>query len=273
VTGDLTTCGHQDQFDTARDFLGGCLVPPKGWDGLRAADWNLLAILGNHDQWPGTNAIFGPPAPGIRRHVRPMPFVEDISLPGDLVLRFIAIDTDIDIHSRSAGRFLAQGEFTSMLPNAETMLGSTDKNQIRVMLLHHSRLYGTGRPFQPLVMLNNSRKALDQFLVDNNVQIMLCGHTHVSRIKRHRAKHPNGQKLEVLESCCGTTTQRDSIPYTWRTLFRQWPIRTLSPNTLVVHTLFDESSKLKWQSQVYIRNNLGFQKHGNASTPFQVWPS
>src|SRR5258708_7681810 len=53
VTGDITSCGNSDEYDTARTFLGGELQPPKGVDcGLRVANWNRCAVPGNHDQWP-----------------------------------------------------------------------------------------------------------------------------------------------------------------------------------------------------------------------------
>ena len=272
VTGDLTSCGHPDQFNTARDFLGGTLHPPKGRDGLGAADWQRLTISGNHDQWPGTNRIFGAASPGLARYVRAAPFVEDVPLPGARVLRIVGLDTDVDVGPFTLSRFMAQGQFTSILGRAEVMLGPPDQSQVRILMLHHSRTYGVAGPFQPLVMKPRSRSALDQFLVANDVRVMLCGHTHAVRVKRHTATHPNAQRLEVLECCCGTTTQRDSIPYHWVNLLRQWPNWVLAPNTLLVHRLLEERGELWWRAERFVRKNSGFVSMGGRVQQIKVWP-
>src|SRR3712207_5624414 len=50
VTGDLTSTGAPDQFDTAADYLISQLVPPRGnYVGLFVQRWRDLAIPGNHD--------------------------------------------------------------------------------------------------------------------------------------------------------------------------------------------------------------------------------
>jgi len=74
VTGDVTACGADDQFGLANDYLGDEIGPTQ--PGLHQLAWKDLAIPGNHDHWPGSTWIFGPPA-ALGAHLQGCPIVAD----------------------------------------------------------------------------------------------------------------------------------------------------------------------------------------------------
>lgn len=273
VTGDLTSCGHPDQFETAKSFLGGTLVHPKGLCGLGDGNWNPWAISGNHDQWPGDGRVGGAPSGALRGCFPVMPRCWTLNLPTGHVIRFYSIDTDKDVRPNGSFRRLAIGHFPSQLADAtRSFTSNREPKEIRVLLLHHSRRFGRPNYFKPLVMSMNSRRELDQFLVQHGISVMLCGHTHVPRVRAHSAQAPNRQAKNVLECCCGTTTQWDWIPYQWTNLWGSFPTFSMEPNTLILHRITQDGGKLFWEARVHRRAPHGFVPQAPAPLPFQIWP-
>jgi hypothetical protein len=172
-------------------------------------------------------------------------------------LRFLGIDTDADLGP--FGRLLARGDFGSQLHILDSMLPPPESTEIRVLLLHHSRMFGEPLWNSQLSMFDAARRALDEFLVRHNIKVILCGHTHFARVEEFRAEQSNGQTLDVLECCCGTTTQRDYVPPTWRTFWRKWPVWRFSPNSLLVHRLIEEDGMINWRTEQYVRKSGGFE--------------
>ncbi len=75
LTGDLTAYGSQTQFDTAADYLGAILRPPRALNpiGLRQNKWNSHSVPGNHDHWSGKPLIFGGPTPALAQYFPALP--------------------------------------------------------------------------------------------------------------------------------------------------------------------------------------------------------
>jgi len=270
VSGDLTRVGKQEQFDTASEYLGSRLLPPKGNHlGLSVLDWRDRAVPGNHDHWPGTATMFGPPTAALGHTFPALPFVgQPIPLGTGQHIRIIGIDTDKDVHPWGRNRGLARGSFCSQLTDAAGQMRAPDRNEIRVLLLHHSRVH---QGFS-LAMDDASRDALGVFLVEQDIPVLLCGHTHVPRLKSFRVTH-QGRTIEVLEACCGTTTVMDTIPYEWRTILGTRPGRTLKINTLLVHRLLKENGAIIWHTQTYFRSPFGFEVSQRIRDKrFSVWP-
>jgi 3',5'-cyclic AMP phosphodiesterase CpdA len=273
VTGDLTSCGNVDQFLTASDFLGNVLKHPKGLCGLNWKDWNDWAIPGNHDHWPGTGKVTGVPSPGLAGSFPKMHRSWELGLGSGYKLRFYSINTDADVKPKGVYRRLAVGHFTSQLAAVERdFLTTREPKEIRILLLHHSRRFGSPIYRQPLVTCKHSRKALDEFLVKLGISIILCGHTHVPRIRDYTAKHRNGQQLKVMEGCCGTTTQWDSIPFQWTNLWGSYPSFSMESNTLLRHRIIQDGGKLVWEPRVFQRHSGGFVPMTKQPKSFQIWP-
>lgn len=266
VTGDLTSCGHVDQFDSACDFLGGRLVTAKSTVGLRARDFMRRAIPGNHDSWSGSPFPKGPPTSGLRNCFPNLPYTFRMPLQATKYgLHFMAIDTDADVGVKT--RLQARGEFHTQLQALDALLNPAEDTEIRVLLLHHSRNFGDPNWTGNLTMVDASRRALEDFIVRQNVKVLLCGHTHASVVKSFTAVAASGLTAEILECCCGTTTQRDTVPATWTAFWNQWGGWQFKPNALLVHRLYeDQHGAIVWETEQLLRKALGF-------TPDKTYPS
>jgi hypothetical protein len=276
VTGDLTSIGKSDQFDAARDFLGAQLIPPKGTVGLGVADWQAKAIPGNHDYFAGAvtwtgGPILGGPTAGLAQCFPKLPFATaPIPLPPTSVsLRFASIDTDAANSAYGPNRFWARGSFVKQLTDAQAALGPPERDEIRVLLLHHSRAHNRG---YKLRIDRKSAAALDRFLAQSDIAVLLSGHMHVPWVQNFQLISPSPARvLDLMEARCGTTTQRDTIPLHWFTLLGIPPNRTLEPNTLMVHRLIAENRAIFWTVQTYTRRIYGFEPFGLTGRQ-AVWP-
>jgi 3',5'-cyclic AMP phosphodiesterase CpdA len=266
VTGDLTCTGSNAQFVRAREYLTARTALPGGGGsvGLQEAGWYSRGISGNHDQWPGHSWIFGGPTPHLKACFPYFPVLSELplALPDGtmLRLRFLGIDTDRDVGPYSRDRFFARGLFTSQLGPAASAIGLPEPDQIRVLLLHHSPAHP--QTSRSLRIEANSLSALKDFVVEQDIPILLSGHVHKYKLHRTTLHHDALGPLDVLEARCGTTTQRDSIPPQWTNIFGHRPNRPLLPNSLVVHRLFweeDPFPSVVWEAQVYQRTRFGFR--------------
>lgn len=272
VTGDLTSYGAEDQFDTADDFILTQLRPPPHSIyqsvGLFEPNWLERAVPGNHDHWPGRVTAIGQPTKALNDYFPALPYVAPpIPLPSGHRLQFAGINTDADVNPFSSTRVFARGRFASQLDPAAALLGPPMDKEVRVLLLHHSRAW----PNDCLGMEPASRAALDTFLADQNVRVILTGHIHIPALA---VFVPKKGLPPVLEARCGTTTVRDLFPYTWTTLLGKPMQRTLPPNSLLVHRIFEEQGQVWWNSVVHTRTALGFRPLSGpkASKTIAVWP-
>jgi hypothetical protein len=291
VTGDLTTRGDKEEFETADEFLRDQLRPPRGaYVGLGEKDWTDRGISGNHDNWPGIDAppraelpMLGPSALSLKAIFPGVPGASPaIPLSTGHNLQFLRIDTDHDVDPNGLDRILARGQFVSQLQDLDKKLASPTKNEIRVLCLHHSRQYRAGnRLFPVLEMDRSSRDELDTFLEKHRICILLCGHIHrppgfdTFKIS-NRLLFPK----KALEIRCGTTTQVD-LSLNPKPGFLKFRLFRKShwPNTLVIHHVVEEKKKIIWKAQFYVEDpEDGFQPapatlHGISTTSsFQVWP-
>jgi hypothetical protein len=268
ITGDLTCVGKPEQFSTADEYLRDKLLPPKGnYLGLSVTDWKARTVPGNHDQWPGNKTIFGGPTSAFTTNFPTLPFVSSpLQFAGGQQLQFIGINTDADVSPIGWKRMMARGSFCSQLVTAAQLMGVPDKMTIRVLLLHHSRAH-QGRTLR---IESASCKALDAFIVEQDISVLLSGHTHAPHVKPFRTTH-QGRTIEALEARCGTTLQTDVIPFDWKTIFGNRPNRELLLNTLLVHRLLEEDGKIIWRTETYTRTPFGFEKKG-PEDQVRVWP-
>jgi 3',5'-cyclic AMP phosphodiesterase CpdA len=271
VTGDLTSNGAPDQFDTCVDFLVSQLpFPPNSVYrsvGLFEKGWQERAIPGNHDHWPGTHKIVGKPTSALRSYFPSLPYVSPaVPLSSGQRVRFVGIDTDADVNPYFTARIRARGSFTSQLGPAAALLGDPAEDEVRILLMHHSRVW----PQYTLGIEDASRAALDVFLADQNIRVVLTGHIHVPALDIFT---PRPGAPSVLEARCGTTTVRDLFPYTWTTLAGGPIKRTLPPNSLLVHRVSERDGELWWEAEAHTRTALGFRPFGTAwRTELRVWP-
>lgn len=268
VTGDLTAYGSEDQFRSALTYVENEVTPPYGNNiGLHAWDWRERSIPGNHDQWPGYPIIFGR-GYNVANHFPGPPFVQPKRLPNGLTLRILAIDTDADVWPFGRNRLYPRGRFTSQLIALNKLIEPPKQDEFTVLLLHHSPSH-VGKT---LGIVPGSLGDLSAFLIEQHVAVMLCGHVHVPRVSTYRAQD-QGRVLDVLEACCGTTTQLDRLPLGWRDFSGRRPDRRLTANTLLVHRLDEQNNEVLWSIQAYSRDVPGFSPE--ASIPpvtVRVWP-
>ena len=278
VTGDLTTIGNTAEFDTAQEYLGNFLQPPRGnFLGLNFKDWQRLTIPGNHDHWPGTPTILGGPNTSFNNYFRALPRVERIAIE-DFTLTVICVNSDSDVSPYGSERVLARGSFRSQLVKLSGSLAAETPNEreIRVLLIHHS--YSASG--LALAMNSASRAALHDFIYEHNIGVLLCGHIHqppvVNILRVSRLQHG----MKCLEARCGTSTQISTLPYNWRNALGVRPSRPdRLPNSILVHRLLRTEVGIVWTTKLLIERPWGFESAGNAvprwppDTEFTVWPS
>ncbi len=282
VTGDLTTVGKFAQYTTADTYLAKLLdltstiphLPPLG---LAVADWKERGIPGNHDHYPGgfkaPNYMFGRPPKNMRRSfLDDYPKISSMKLKSGHVLKFLLIDTDADIWSTGSDRLYARGHFTSHLDKLakDPKLGDPEM-EIRVLCLHHSPAHGE----YELGIDPRSRRALNDFIVQQNIAVLLTGHKHTPPlIQTFPAEHLTISRT-YLEARCGTTTQQSTLGFSTSTLTRRRPERPdQMPNILLVHRLHLEDGDVYWQTKCFFEIPTGFKEKSyfRASPKIQALP-
>jgi 3',5'-cyclic AMP phosphodiesterase CpdA len=278
VTGDLTAYGAESQFATATEFLGGLLWPPTVAThiGLRQKSWKLTSIPGNHDHWCGKPVIFGRPTSALSRHFPTLPSTSQYPLKSGQFLNFLRIDSDADVNPYFSNRFFARGCFTSQLDSLSAKLPVPQETEIRVLLVHHS--YSISGP--ALAMTPLSKAALNDFIVDHKISVVLCGHIHqppfFSPVNATHLKRTQ----PFLEARSGTTTQISTLPLRWKNLFRNRPARPRHwPNSLLIHRLYYQpDGSIEWVVNVHLENSTEFAAVSTlpdaspGSIRFRVWP-
>ncbi|MGE3274962.1 MAG: metallophosphoesterase [Vicinamibacterales bacterium] len=272
VTGDLTACGKPEEFDLAMDFLRASRVTADDQViGLDVADVLSRTIPGNHDHWPGTYRIVGRPA-GLA-HVFPegtmpaRPWKADLGRGRTLVV--LAIDSDADVPDVSHTRYLARGSFVSQLQALKQAIvpGEDAPDELRVLLVHHSPMYG--RPLDPQLRIDpESQAKLQEFISWARVRVLLTGHIHTLDTAR-RTYTRSGYAWQVAEIRCGTTTQISRPPRWWKKAGHALR-RPLPKNTLVVHTLEQMDDGVRWTPQAYRLFGKDFWKKERAMASLEI---
>ncbi len=277
VTGDLTATGHQQEFDIANQYLGGILRGPEGDRvGLEVLDWSGLAIPGNHDHWAGYPIPVGRPTPALQRYFPKLPRIQPVfPLSKGRQLRFLLTDTDADVKPISRERWKALGSFVSQLQTLTAILGrlGPNENEIRVLCLHHSLSYRGSA----LEIIPQSRIALEKFILDNRIAVLLCGHIHRPPwAKPFPITSAQNSPLCVLEACCGTTTQVD--PTISLKGEHEGLLDTHWENSFLLHRLLEFPGEIRWETEIYLEGRAGFVRADylrddiRPLTTFKVWP-
>lgn len=253
VTGDLSRNGDAHELALARRFFESeiDILPPNGdYVGLHAAG-KVIAIPGNHDHWAGISVPIGAtPSNFYHYFIRSMPAIRSLPLGNQgHELSLIELDSDADVRPNSIQRTYARGSFGSQLQLLDAMLEPRKVREVRALLIHHARTW-TGFS---LAMSHATKHALDNFLQQHEIAVILCGHTHKAAVRRHYA----GAR-ECWECGAGSTTQFDAVPRKWRVRLRKPDSVNLEPNALMLHRIFDTDGRLDWVTTTYHRSAMGF---------------
>jgi hypothetical protein len=118
-----------------------------------------------------------------------------------------------------------------------------------MLLLHHSPEVVA----YPLGITESSRSALLDAVDSLGITLVLTGHAHNANWHIHKVV---GGALHELR--CGTTTQRRTAP---RDLGLRSEIlgrlRDLPLNSALVHRIFEDGSRVRWESQQYVVKTTG----------------
>jgi predicted phosphodiesterase len=256
MTGDLTRCGHANEFQVGVDFMGSRSDFGNSdlyRIGLSARAWKASSISGNHDQWCGHWTIpLGGPTPNFQTTFRSMPYEERLKLPDGRTLRLLGVDTDADVHPYGCKRLRAQGHFESQLKALSNSLNDNKGDEVRALLLHHSTSCPHGKR---LNIVPDSLKALEDFIQHCDISVLLSGHLHTPEVK----VSSYGGGRDTLEARCGTTTQMVKLP--WHARLSEDYSRN-SPaqhsNTLLLHRISLNTSGLTWNTTTYVRTPRRF---------------
>lgn len=264
TTGDLTARGHPDQFEMAAGFLGATTQDGPSRVGLRQSDWQKRGVSGNHDHWQGDRAdgiiwgtiwafphMWGPPTDAFHRLFDHLPFADSLVRTDGLpLIRFIGIDTDGDIASWTFDRLRARGAFESDLKALDGVLPPKEPSEVRVLLAHHCREY---RGFF-VEIVPESRAALDDFIVQHEIDVLLSGHTHDARVAP--VQIPDGGRT-VLYARCGTSSQVNPRDSRFRRSTGWAPLEGLPRDvtrSVILHELDIDGEHLVWEATAYALN-------------------
>lgn len=181
-----------------------------------------------------------------------LPALSSMPIPGSgRQLTLMRIDTDADVGPFTSEKNLARGHFPSQLNSLDAALSKQkpQTDEVRVLMLHHSYLYRYWQfpIFHPLEITGASRAQLESFVDKHQVNVLLTGHTHVPNVQRFSL---NGR--DVLEGCCGTTTQQRRKPED-------------PDNCLLVHRIAENAKgELVWSTETY-------RKAANPQLGFEPW--
>lgn len=261
VTGDLTAGGRAQEFQQAKAFLESSYDLNAVRVGMNESGFLSRCIPGNHDHWPGTGKVVGPPTPDLTNLFTdlPMPLFE-VALPGDKVFQLFGINSDANVSDTGFNRRWARGQFVSQLTQLEGVPPATGR-EIRGLLVHHSPSYSSVLKPLALAVGPASRRALASWIARKGISVMLTGHIHKAAGVITRVSD-GGTTWDVLEARCGTTTQLDRIPVAWAAAGMLRPLR-LPFNSLIVHRLVAYGAEIRWEAEHFERKNEGFASVGS----------
>jgi hypothetical protein len=264
VTGDLTTCGADAEFELARKYLTSEAAFRDRACGLREERALAMTVPGNHDHWPGNRCIFGPRPAAISR-LFPLRPLEPQILPLDDRHRVVVlgINTDEDVVGGGSARFFGRARCVSQLEALDRQLSEIEDRigDIRVLLLHHSRMH---KEFV-LGTTPDTEEQLDRFVKQARISILLSGHLHIPKFNTERIGARHGA-WDLLEARCGSTLQRDVVPDAWKK--KGFASLTAEPNNLLVHRIVKTvDGAVEWRVTSHVRTDRGFLALPAVSVP------
>jgi 3',5'-cyclic AMP phosphodiesterase CpdA len=261
VTGDLTTCGADAEFEIATSFLTNVAVfPPRREVGLRVTDLMERSVPGNHDHWPGKRCIIGPRNERLFSVFPDRPFSPQfVHLSETHRLVVFGINTDEDVHGFGPSRLLGRARCLSQLAALEKQLEHCEAQpgDIRILLLHHSRMHQKSRLGMTAATLDKLNRVIEKW----QISVLLSGHLHIPAVRVQRIAGPS-VSWDLIEARCGTSLQRDTVPETW--IQQGFTAATLEPNNVLVHQIVETEGALEWHTASYSRTDRGFREHSLA---------
>lgn len=217
VTGDVTRTGGHLEFGSAHTYLRGqWRVPGRagGLVGLDAGASTLWSVPGNHDLWGGR--ILGLPKIAQARagvagnHFWALPWISQVVLPeqSDLALQLIGLDSQCDLSRLSLVQAIARGAVSrehleeaseAIKHHTALMRWPAIKGFLRIVLIHH--------PPSSIARVGGRQMLLD-WLAEQQVHMVLCGHTHLHSAPDPAATAIHPERARPLIFTAGTTTQR-----------------------------------------------------------------
>jgi hypothetical protein len=299
ITGDLTSAGKNAQLENAIRYIGSRWAPLEGSHGLMTGDWlersikdgvssqRHDAIPGNHDHWPGRSFFLGEPRPFMKQWAGRYPLIRRFTIPlrgTKAFLRLLAVNSDAGVWGWGPERWLARGHSLAQIRRLAADLdgsASSDSNEVRVLLQHHSLCYKSTALCSPLELNLASRRELIRVLARCDIPVLLTGHTHqpaveTFSVRSYERPSPSRQMRRhvFLEACCGTTTQVNKVQRKWR-----HGILPMDENSFLVHRLTSEKGTIVWETETWWRtHNNGFEPaHARLSgdhwqARLTVWP-
>jgi 3',5'-cyclic AMP phosphodiesterase CpdA len=186
VSGDLTQRAREREFEAAAAML-------------RAFDAPTMAVPGNHDVYPW----WRPVARLVRPHDRFKRYITDDLAPvyeengRECGVAVLGLNTAI-------GRTVKSGKIASKdLRRMEQFFRERAPEAFKVLVLHHhlTKIQGLG----PHDVAKQARHALE-VASDAGVDLILCGHLHVSHIEPVEVI-PNEHRLVVVSAGTATSTR------------------------------------------------------------------
>jgi hypothetical protein len=136
------------------------------------------------------------------------------------------------------------------------------KKEIRVLLVHHSTQYESPDRFGVLEMTAGSRDALFEWMAENGIPVLLCGHTHLPRLTEFKTT-VKGLTYRFFEACSGATTILTSLPYDATSITLTRSKLSAISNSLLVHRLklkeVSDKIEVLWQTDTYFETPYGFE--------------
>lgn len=140
------------------------------------------------------------------------------------------------------------------------------KKEIRALLVHHSTQYRSPNGSGTLEMTKNSREALFEWMANNGISVLLCGHTHLPRLAEFKVKI-HELTYRFFEACSGATTILTSLPYDATSITLTRSKLSVISNSLLVHRLKLQEEiagiKVLWQTDAYFETPYGFELWSN----------
>ena len=285
VTGDLTTCGKDVEFQLFDTYAGATPSSKSlNYMGLRNPGWQESAIPGNHDYWPGTIKILGSPQGMVYRIFNDLPRISPLlSISQGYQVRFIWINSDADVGHRSKHRGFAQGCCVSHVVYLRTKMPALVDKEIRILCVHHSPAYQGIAPLRLLEMDKTSRNHLAEFIIDYHISVVLCGHLHSPPYVHPEPAVSGTKQVHFLEGRCGSTSQikpSDLLPSVTSKLRSLGLLPSERTNTLLVHRVIERDDHVAWETEINLLYPGGFAKPSSShlkngqdvTVSFQVWP-
>ena len=235
ISGDQSTFGDTSSIQRARAYLN---------PAIQSSD-RVIEIHGNHDAWPSTAPLLGPPRFGsqVKRSLLQLQYrvewpgvVDFPSFAGGLPVEIFTVDT-VDM-----GRWkntLALGRVDDkQLDELERLIADSDAQRgnapvLRMLIAHHPIGYPPPPPPWGMVIQNGgqvgARLSSGAKRSKPLIHLVLSGHTHdpfpklgsLPASTRQCAHHPLG--YGQVQLVAGTATQRDAfknsaVPYRFQIL-------------------------------------------------------